>query len=219
MLGWQANMADGRQELMEQYLQTKEQQKKEKRAGDFQTEREKQLRDELAALEKKMGLKDGRHDVRGGRIMKEATKVANFSGTIAELAELEVEYHQLKKEIAAERAKAVDRMDNIQETAKNSLDKTAWTKRILENDMFDATHSGSQEEDRMAMETAGFLTREEFEKKRLEIEKRQREEVDVSAKKAAEEQVAERRALKKRKREAMKERAKSKGMLSFDDDE
>jgi len=35
----------------------------------------------------------------------------------------QVEYHKLKKEITAERAKAVDRMNDIQETAKNSLDK------------------------------------------------------------------------------------------------
>ena len=87
-------MADGRGEMMEQYMQKKEQQKKEKRAEDFKTEREKELGDQLAALEKKMGLKDGRHEVRGGRIMKEATKHAHFSGTIAELAELEVAYHR-----------------------------------------------------------------------------------------------------------------------------
>ena len=87
-------MADGRGEMMEQYMQKKEQQKKEKRAEDFKTEREKELGDQLAALEKKMGLKDGRHEVRGGRIMKEATEHAHFSGTIAELAELEVAYHR-----------------------------------------------------------------------------------------------------------------------------
>ena len=125
----------------------------------------------------------------------------------------------MKAEIKKERAKAVDRMDDIQETAKNSLDKTAWTKRILENDMFDATQSGSKEEDRMSAETAGFLTREQFEKKRLEIEREQREEAEASAKKAAIDEAAQRRAAKKRKRSKEKEREKSKGMLSFGDDE
>jgi len=90
MLGWQANMADGRADGHDEYVKKKEQEAKEKRAGEFATEREKQLRDELVALEKKMGLKDGHHAVRGGRVMKQATQYAQFGGTIAELAELEV---------------------------------------------------------------------------------------------------------------------------------
>ena len=55
----------------------------------FQTEREKSLRAELKELEKKMGIKEGKHEVRGNRIAKEPTRHANFSGPIAELAELE----------------------------------------------------------------------------------------------------------------------------------
>ncbi len=35
----------------------------------------------------------------------------------------------------------IEVMENIQETAKRSLDKTSWTKRVLDGDMFQSTTS------------------------------------------------------------------------------
>jgi len=86
--------------------------------------------------------------------------------------------------------------------------------------MFDPTQSASsKEEDRMSVETAGFLTREEFEKKRFDIEQENILQEATAAKKTADDAADERRATKKRKREKEKAREKSKGMLSFDDGE
>ena len=117
-----------------------------------------------------------------------------------------------------ERGKAVEYLDEIQKTAKNSLDKTAWTQKVLDGDMFQAVGT-SKEEDRMSAETAGFMTREQFEQKRLEIENDKQETEANAAAVQEEKEKEERRKEKKRKRVKEKERQKSKSMLSFEEDE
>ncbi|KAK3246713.1 hypothetical protein CYMTET_43761 [Cymbomonas tetramitiformis] len=184
--------------------------KKEAKAP--QTAQEKELRLKLADVEEQLGIKT----MRGGHTQ------SFFHGDPAVHQQLEEEYHSLRKQIAIERTKAVEALNAAKEAV---LDTTSWTERILEGGRFDKDTLCASDT-KLVSQTTGLMSREDYEKKRKQLEGDAEEEQSAQielerAREAESKEEAKRLAQKKRKsrEERERKRAQAKTLLSFDEDE
>eukprot|EP00656_Telonema_subtile_P002874 TRINITY_DN1130_c0_g1_i3.p1 TRINITY_DN1130_c0_g1~~TRINITY_DN1130_c0_g1_i3.p1 ORF type:complete len:118 (+),score=26.92 TRINITY_DN1130_c0_g1_i3:175-528(+) len=102
MLGWQGN-CHGNAQAAQEVLSARDKLKLEARAKKFQTEREKQLRKRLAEVSELLGI----HGDETARTGRNAGGHSTMDATAEQHMAMEKELVDLRKEIAAERQKAV----------------------------------------------------------------------------------------------------------------
>eukprot|EP00656_Telonema_subtile_P002873 TRINITY_DN1130_c0_g1_i2.p1 TRINITY_DN1130_c0_g1~~TRINITY_DN1130_c0_g1_i2.p1 ORF type:complete len:192 (+),score=73.35 TRINITY_DN1130_c0_g1_i2:175-750(+) len=180
MLGWQGN-CHGNAQAAQEVLSARDKLKLEARAKKFQTEREKQLRKRLAEVSELLGI----HGDETARTGRNAGGHSTMDATAEQHMAMEKELVDLRKEIAAERQKAVEAMQSVKDTAENSLDVGSWTQKLLSTDRF--KNDSGEAEAQFVLQTSGLCTKEEFGKKRKELKAKATQKKEKKKKKIAKE--------------------------------